>query len=116
MVPRILVTADGPDGRETAVVLDEQVIPGDLESDPHAARLVERVGWALVDADEIEQEMPSPARLFRDLRAGPGSSRKQGAIAARIGRGELTRVRAELARARGARRPQTAPRGRPPRG
>ena len=42
-----------------------------------------------------------PWRLFRDLRAGPGSSRKQGAIAARIGRGELTRVRAELARAAG---------------
>ena len=68
MVPRILVTADGPDGRETAVVLQEQVIPGDLESDPHAARLVERVGWALVDADEIEQGMSSPAAGPRRLK------------------------------------------------
>jgi hypothetical protein len=43
-VPRILVTADGSDGRETAVVLQERVVPTDLESNHHAARLVERVG------------------------------------------------------------------------
>src|SRR6266496_2351543 len=49
-VPRILVTADGSDGREKAVVLQERVVSSDLESDHFSAQLVERVGWALVDA------------------------------------------------------------------
>ena len=76
-MPRILVMADEADGRETVVLLQEQVIPSELESDHLSARLIERVGWALVDADEIEH---------RDL--GP------------IRSSELTRVRAELARTR----------------
>jgi hypothetical protein len=53
-MPQILVTADGTDGRDTVVLLRERVIPSDLESDHFSAQLVERVGWALVDADEIE--------------------------------------------------------------
>lgn len=53
-MPQILVTADGTDGRETVVMLKERVIPSDLESDHFSARLVERVGWALADADELE--------------------------------------------------------------
>ena len=59
-MPRILVTTDGSDERETAVVLQERVIPSDLESDHFSALLVERVGWALVDADEIEHRPPAP--------------------------------------------------------
>jgi hypothetical protein len=59
-VPRILVTTDGSDERQTAVVLQERVVPSDLESDHFSARLVERVGWALVDADEIEHRPPHP--------------------------------------------------------
>ena len=59
-MPRILVTADGSDGREKAVVLQERVVPSDLESDHFSAQLVERVGWALVDADEIEHRTPAP--------------------------------------------------------
>jgi len=60
MVPRILVMADEADGRETVVLLQERVVPSELESDHLSARLIERVGWALVDADEIEQGTPSP--------------------------------------------------------
>jgi hypothetical protein len=59
-MPRILVMADEGDGRETVVLLHERVIPSELESDRLSARLIERVGWALVDADEIEQRAPSP--------------------------------------------------------
>ena len=64
-MPRILVTTDGSDEREKAVVLQERVIPSDLESDHFSAQLVERVGWALADADEIEHHSPTPAP--RDL-------------------------------------------------
>jgi hypothetical protein len=59
-MPQILVTADGADGRKRVVVLQERLVPSDLESDHFSARLVERVGWALVDADEIEHRTPSP--------------------------------------------------------
>jgi len=59
-VPRILVTTDGSDAREKAVVLQERVVPSDLESDHFSAQLVERVGWALADADEIEHRPPAP--------------------------------------------------------
>ena len=59
-MPRILVTTDGPDGRETAVLLQERVVPSDLDSDHFSARLIQRVGWALVDADEIEHRTPAP--------------------------------------------------------
>ena len=61
-MPRILVTTDGSDERETAVVLQERVLPSDLESDHFSALLVERVGWALVDADEIEHRGHARAR------------------------------------------------------
>jgi hypothetical protein len=60
-MPRILVTAEGTDGHEVAVVLKERVVPSDLESDHFSAQLVERVGWALSDADEIEHRAPPPA-------------------------------------------------------
>ena len=59
-MPRILVTTDESDQRDTAVVLQERVVPSDLESDHFSALLVERVGWALVDADEIEHRTPAP--------------------------------------------------------
>ncbi len=59
-MPRILVTTDGSDEREKAVVLQERVIPSDLDSDHFSAQLVERVGWALADADEIEHRSPAP--------------------------------------------------------
>jgi hypothetical protein len=59
-MPQILVTADETNGRETVVVLHERVVPSELESDHLSARLIERVGWALVDAEEVEQGKPSP--------------------------------------------------------
>jgi hypothetical protein len=52
--------ADEGDGRETVLLLHERVIPSELESDRLSAQLIERVGWALVDADEIERRAPSP--------------------------------------------------------
>ncbi len=59
-MPRILVVTDEGEGREAVVLLQERVVPGELESDRSSALLIERVGWALVDADEVEQEAPSP--------------------------------------------------------
>ena len=71
-MPRILVTAEGSDGHEVAVVLQERVVPSDLESDHFSAQLVERMGWALSDADEIEHRAPPPAaHPNRSMAPGP---------------------------------------------
>ncbi len=53
-MPQILVVTDVPEKSESAVVYRERVVLSDLESDHFSAQLVERVGWAVLDADEIE--------------------------------------------------------------
>ncbi len=59
-MPQIIVTADrrtdrGEDGQE-AVMLRERVNVADFESDHFAAQLVERLGWAVGDAQESERD------------------------------------------------------------
>jgi hypothetical protein len=61
-MPQIIVTADREsDARDGAVMLRERVNPSDFESDHFQAQLVERLGWAVVDADEAEH-VSSPSR------------------------------------------------------
>ena len=51
---RMLVTTDSPDRSGGQVMLDEHVATSDLASQHFAAQLVERLGWALEDAERIE--------------------------------------------------------------
>jgi hypothetical protein len=61
-MPQIIVTADRTDDRgEAAVMLRERVNVTDFESDHFAAQLVERVGWAVSDAAEVEEQVPAGA-------------------------------------------------------
>jgi hypothetical protein len=53
-MPQILVVTDVHDDRDSTVVYRERVSLTDLESDHFSGQLVERVGWAMSDADEIE--------------------------------------------------------------
>ncbi len=54
-MPQIIVTADRPDERgERTIMLRERVNPADFESDHFAAMLMERIGWAVSDAQEAE--------------------------------------------------------------
>jgi hypothetical protein len=39
---------------ENAVTLDERITSEDLRSGHHSAQLIERVGWAVHDADDAE--------------------------------------------------------------
>ena len=56
-MPHIIVTAEQPnDTGEGAVMLRERVNVTDFESEHFAAQLVERLGWAVSDADEAEQQ------------------------------------------------------------
>ncbi|MGN6169848.1 MAG: hypothetical protein ACTHQQ_17020 [Solirubrobacteraceae bacterium] len=58
-MPQIIVTAKPP-GREgeEAVMLRERVTVSDFESRHFADQLVERLGWAVSDADHVEQAPP----------------------------------------------------------
>ena len=51
---QIIVTAEGPEGSEVTEVHRERIVPADFESDAASSLLIERIGWALSDADTIE--------------------------------------------------------------
>jgi hypothetical protein len=55
-MPQILVVADTRDDVDDAVVYREGINLSDLESDHFCGQLVERVGWAVLDADAVEQK------------------------------------------------------------
>ncbi|MGA2319625.1 MAG: hypothetical protein ABSG95_02625 [Solirubrobacteraceae bacterium] len=55
-MPRIIVTADRSQRRDdTPVLLDERVDSVHLSSDLAAAQLVERIAWAVSDAEHAER-------------------------------------------------------------
>jgi hypothetical protein len=55
-VPQIIVTADrGAAFGQGAVTHRERVSVADFESEHFASQLVERLGWAVGDADEVER-------------------------------------------------------------
>lgn len=63
-MPQIIVTADRTDDREQgAVMLRERINVTDFESERFAANLVERLGWAVVDAAEAESAKPGAQRV-----------------------------------------------------
>jgi hypothetical protein len=53
-MPQILVVTDVQEDTANSVVYRERISLSDLESDHFSGQLVERVGWAVLDADEIE--------------------------------------------------------------
>jgi hypothetical protein len=74
-MPQILVVADSPTDSPTAVVYRERISSSDLESAHFSGQLVERVGWAVRDANELERTTvaPSPSRAVSlTLRPGRG--------------------------------------------
>jgi hypothetical protein len=61
-MPQIIVRADRRDRRgDGPVMLTERVNVSDFESDHFAAQLVERLGWAVSDASEVEAQAPDEA-------------------------------------------------------
>ncbi len=55
-MPRIIVMSESSTGRQGAITLDERVASADLRAGHHSAQLIERVGWAVHDADDAERE------------------------------------------------------------
>jgi hypothetical protein len=61
---RIIVTTDPTEQSDAPVLLEESVYPVHLDDDHTAAQLIERLGWAVTDAENAELEtsdQPTPA-------------------------------------------------------
>jgi hypothetical protein len=52
---RIIVTTEQSDRPDRAVLLDEWIYPDHLCDDHAAAQLIERIGWAVSDAYDVER-------------------------------------------------------------
>lgn len=73
-MPRITVTTDTLAAKgEPAVLLDEEVRSIHLESGHAAAQLIERLAWAILDAEETE----TPHRELPVARAGVSAHRSR---------------------------------------
>jgi hypothetical protein len=55
LMARIIVTTDGGAQSGAPVLLDERVYPVHLASDHAAAQLIERLSWAIKDAESSER-------------------------------------------------------------
>jgi hypothetical protein len=73
-MPRIIVTTDpvAAPATDAPVLLDEHVHSVHLSDDHAAAQLVERLAWAINDAEDAEQQ-PSDRTPHPDRRATRGS-------------------------------------------
>jgi len=55
-MPEIIVKSNASTEQDSTVTLSEDVQPEHLASEHHAAQLIERLGWAVTDAQEAEAE------------------------------------------------------------
>jgi hypothetical protein len=56
-MPTIIIQANATDGRPGSPTLIERALPVYLQSEHYVDQLVERLAWALVDAEGIEVEV-----------------------------------------------------------
>jgi hypothetical protein len=74
-MPRIIVTTDPATDPDTSVLLDELVQSVHLSTGFAAAQLVERIAWAISDAEAAELDTRAvPARPLR--RRAPAAARR----------------------------------------
>ena len=87
-MPRIIVMADptSPDlTEETPVLLDEQVRSVHLSTNHAASQLVERLAWAVSDAEKAESaraERPKPTRRAARRRRSTGRLQARDTVSA----------------------------------
>jgi hypothetical protein len=89
-MPRIIVTADPISSRltdQTPVLLDEHVHSVHLSTGHAAAQLVERIAWAISDAEDAERadgtRPDRPARRDRQARSRGSATRPRVRLAVR---------------------------------
>jgi len=55
-MPKIIIQATHSDDTPGSVTLAERAVPADLHNDHYFLQLIERVAWALNDAEQIESD------------------------------------------------------------
>jgi hypothetical protein len=74
-MPRIIVTTDlSPLPADTPVWLDEHVQSVHLNTDHAAAQFVERVAWAISDAEDAADQQPDRRERTRRQQRGSNSA------------------------------------------
>ncbi len=72
-MPRIIITTDpSPLPADTSVWLDERVQSVHLSTDHAAAQFIERVAWAISDAEDADGEHTGPRERPSPRRRGSG--------------------------------------------
>jgi hypothetical protein len=77
-MPRIIIETDGSQQHAPAVTLLERLVPADARTDHYLDQLVERVGWAVLDAEELEAAAAAAA-------APAASHRRRRVVNPRVG-------------------------------
>jgi len=67
---RIIVTTERASRRHSPTLLDERVCSAHLSDDHSAAQLIERLGWAISDAEEAEARLSAHAAVNGAARSG----------------------------------------------
>ena len=57
---RIIVTTDPTTNHAAPILLDESVYSIHLDNDHNAAQLIERLGWAISDAENTQRTQRAP--------------------------------------------------------
>lgn len=65
LVPHILVVTDSQGETADTVVYRERISTGDFESGHFSGQFAERVGWAVQDADRLEQGAASSGETLQ---------------------------------------------------
>jgi len=55
-MPQIIVQAQALDGTPGVVTMAERAVPTRQQNDHYIAQLIERVGWAVLDAERLESQ------------------------------------------------------------
>lgn len=74
-MPRVIVTTNLPPAGEAPVLLDEHLSSVHLSSDHAAAQLIERLAWAIRDAEEAELDRLARPLLREQATAGSRARR-----------------------------------------
>jgi hypothetical protein len=90
-MPRIILTTDPATvPQEISVLLDERVSSVHLSTDHAASQLIERIAWAIADAEDAEQAASATAPSASGPTARPREARRRGAPRAIRQQGALT--------------------------
>jgi hypothetical protein len=57
-MPQIIIATDEATGNWPTEVHRERIVPADFETETASSLLIERIGWALNDAEALESPKP----------------------------------------------------------